>query len=186
MSRFTSRALEILAAGTMLAAACLAFAPKTAAAEYENGIELSLGASYYSNDDDSNLDFSSWGARYHHDFNARWGFEVAYTRQDQDSLEADVIEASARFSFFENDRIRVFAEWGAGVVSYDYARIVGGDAVIYGSDDAAIYHAGIGAEIDLNERFYLRPDFRQRWAVDFFSPYDDSTSEATLAAGVRF
>ena len=186
MSRYSSRFLESLAAAAAVAAALLAFAPASQAAELKNGAEISFGASYSSNDEDSQFDLSSWGLRYHYDFNDRWGIEGAYTNQDQDSIDADIYEASARFTFFENDRVRVFGLAGAGVFSYDYVFFVGEDALVVGNDDVAVYHLGIGAEVNLGDRFYLRPDLRQRWAVDFFSAYDDSTSEATLAFGFRF
>lgn len=191
MSRFSNRALELLAAATALAAACLAFAPKTAAAEYGNGFELTFGASYADNGVESDLDFSSYGARYHHNFSDRWGVELGYIRQDQDSLEADLLEASARFRIFSNDRVSVFALGGAGTVSYDFlGAIPAGQITIFPppdiSDDTTTWHLGIAAEIALTDRFYLRPDLRQRWARDVLFFYDDAASEATFAAGYRF
>lgn len=192
MSRFSSRALDLLAAATALAAACLAFAPEAGATDNPNGIELSFGASYADNGDESDLDFSSYGARYHHDFSDRWGVELSYIRQDQDSLEADLVEASARFRIFANDRVSVFALGGAGTVSYDYlgAIITDGETTIFPppdtSDDTTTWHLGIAAEIALSDRFYLRPDLRQRWAQDVSFVYDDAASEATFAAGFRF
>lgn len=185
MSRFDSRFLEILAAAAAIAAATLAFAPAAGAQDF--GVEVTAGASYYSTSGgDSEFDLSSWGFRAHRDFNDRWGLEISYTNQDQDTIDAEIYEASARFTFFQNDRVRVFALAGAGLLSYDYVYNVGGDAYVFGSDDTAIYHAGIAAEIALGDRFYLRPDFRNRWAIDLFSPYDDSSSEATLGFGYRF
>ncbi len=69
MSRYSSRFLEILAAGAALAAAALAFAPTAEAQPAANGVEAVAGASYYSCPDGSEIDLSSWGLRLHHDFN---------------------------------------------------------------------------------------------------------------------
>lgn len=187
MSRFNTPILEILAAGAAIAAASLAFAPAADAQETTFGVEVTAGASYYSvSGGDSEFDLSSWGFRTHRDWNDRWGLEFSYTNQDQDSIDAEIYEASARFTFFSNDRVRVFALAGAGLLSYDYVLDIGGGAYNFGSDDTAVYHLGIAAEIALGDRFYLRPDLRNRWAIDLFAPYDDSSSEATLGFGYRF
>ncbi len=82
--------------------------------------------------------------------------------------------------------MRVFAVVGGGALSYDYVYHVGGDAYDFGQDDTLTLNSGVAAEIALGDRFYFRPDFRERWAFDLFGPYEDSTSEATLAFGYRF
>jgi len=186
MNRFESRTLKAIAAGAALAAALLAFAPNSSAAELRNGVEATFGFSYYSIDDESNFDFSSVGARYHHDWNDRWGIEASYIHQDQQDIDAEILEVSARFTLFQNERIRLFGVGGVGALSYDYRLFIGEDALVSGSDDAPVFHVGIAADISLGERLYLRPDLRFRRAVDIFAPYDESTSEATLAFGYRF
>lgn len=191
MSRYDSRILKILAAGAALAAAYFACAPaahgQEAAAEETSsqGLEAAFGASYSSNGEGNDFDFSTLAVRYHHDWNDRWGIEGSYTRQDFDSFDADIYELSARFTFYQNDRIRLFALAGGGYLSYDWSLPTGGTSSS-GSDDAPVYHAGIAAQIALGENLYLRPDFRHRRAIDLYAPYDESSNEATLGFGYRF
>lgn len=182
MSRFESRTLKLIAAGAALAAALLAFAPASGAQEFSQGLEIAAGAGYSSND---HFDFSTLAIRYHYDWTERWGIEATYTNQDQDILEADIYEVSARFAFFQNDRVKVFAFAGGGWLSYEFGYSVGGDAYYYGSKDTVALSSGIAAEISLGDRLYLRPDLRERFALDIFGPYDESGTELTLAVGYR-
>ena len=194
MSRISSRLLKIAAATAALAFAFLAFAPdahseelasqELASQELDHGVELFAAASYASARDGSDFELSSAGIRYHYDWTERWGFEAAYTSQDY--LEADLYEASGRFTFFRDSRFRLLALAGAGVLSYEYSYDRGNGNYDLGQDDTLAVHAGIAAEIDLGDRLYLRPEFRQRWAIDLFGPYDDSSSQASLGLGYRF
>lgn len=185
MSRYKFTGLYRLAAGTAMTAALLAFAPAVKAQEFSQGVEFAVGASYNSNDDGSKVDLSALAIRYHYDWNERWGIEASYTNQDQDFLEADIYEISARFAFFQNERVKVFAFAGGGWLSYEYALLIGPEAVNYGSNDTVVFTSGIAAEISLGDRFYLRPEIRERFAFDIFGPYDESSTELTLAVGYR-
>jgi hypothetical protein len=185
MSRFESTSLNRLAAGAALAAALLAFAPASNAQEFSQGLEIAAGASYNSNDEGSDFDLSTLAVRYHYDWTENWGIEASYTNQDQDILEAELYEATVRFAFFQNEKVKVFAFAGGGWLSYDFGYLVGGDAYYFGSNDALALTSGIAAEISLGDRLYLRPDLRERFALDIFGPYDESSTELTLAVGYR-
>lgn len=199
MSRIYNRLLKIAAATAALAFAILAFAPEAHSQETHrqethsqethnqdlgHGVELFAGAGYSSNREGSDFDLSNAGLRYRYDWTGRWGVEVSYTSQDY--LEADLYEASGRFTFYTNARVRLIALAGAGVLSYDYSYDRGQGNYDLGQDDTLAVHAGIAAEIALGDRLYLRPDFRQRWAIDLFGPYDDSSSQISLGLGYRF
>jgi hypothetical protein len=186
MSRTYKSLLKIAAATAALAFAFLAFAPDAHSQELKHGVELFAGAGYASNSQGSDFDLSNAGIRLHFDWSERWGVEASYTSQDQDILEADLFEAAARFAFYQNPRVRVIAFAGAGLLSYDFSYHLSQGNVIAGEDDTLAVHAGIAAEIALGDRLYLRPDFRQRWAIDLFGPYENSSSQASLGLGYRF
>lgn len=186
MSRYDSRILKILAAGAALATAFFAFAPAAESQELDQGVEVATAASYASTSGDRDFELSSWAVRYHHELGRRWGLEGSFTHQDPDFIKSDLYELSARFTFFASDRVRVFALGGAGVFAYDFAIASGDGNIRFGSEEAAVFHLGLAAQVALGDRFYLRPDLRHRRALDLYSPLDNASSEASLAVGYRF
>ena len=189
MSRYESRILKIVAAGAALATAYFALASEAQGQEYDgfrHGAEVAIGASYSEHGEGDDFDFASGALRYHFDWNERWGVEGSFARQKHDFAHSDYYELSARFTFFANDRIRLFALAGGGLLRYDYDYPIIDGSRFEGTEEASAYHAGIAAQVALGERFYFRPDLRQRWVTDFFESSDDSSSEATLGFGYRF
>jgi hypothetical protein len=186
MSRFESRSLKLVTAAALLAAALLAFAPATNAQELSHGLEIAVGASYNSSAfDREEFDFSTFGIRYRYHWTDRWGIEASYTQQDQ-GLNAEIYEISMRLGFYQNERVNVFAFVGSGWLSYEFLYPLHQDSAPYlFSNDTVVLSSGIAAEVNLGDRLYLRPDFRGRYAFDIFGPYDDFTTELTLAVGYR-
>lgn len=86
---------------------------------------------------------------------------------------------------------------GPGVVSYETRQgcfvCFDNDGHLrntYDSEDLATLHAGIGLQINLSPRFYLRPDVKARW-IEGFSSSDgfersEADFEATFAVGWKF
>ncbi len=189
MSRYESRILKIIAAGTALATAYFALAADAQGQEqddYRHGAEVAIGAHYAENSSGNDIEFATGALRYHYAFNERWGIEGSFTRQKLDFTRSDFFELSARFTFFQNERVGLFAFAGGGLLRYDYDYPIIDGSRFEGTEEASAYHAGIAVQIALGDRFYLRPELRQRWLIDLFGPFDEESSEATLGFGYRF
>ncbi|MEM1203327.1 MAG: porin family protein [Acidobacteriota bacterium] len=157
----------------------LASSPSWAKHE-KGGIEVPVGVGYLSSSDD--LDLTVYGLRAHVRFNPRWAMEGSLTVQDGLDSDDDPLffDLSARVTAYEWKSAEMFALFGAGFVDFD-TRIFNTRI----SSTSATFHAGLGIQVDLNERLYLRPDLRYRWGSDLDS-IDDGITELTAALGWRF
>lgn len=202
-----SRSIVVLPRGNRFQAGISAVAlvavltPVSVAAEVgppshlRRSIEVAIG----SFDDGTSVleaDEVSWSARFVQRFSNPWGLEVSASRHRLDRLgvdsEAFSLEVSARRSLLRNEHVDLFVYGGAGFADSESRRelfflfpdepIVSFQSV---EEDSFTLHAGIGIEIALSERLYLRPDLRERWLNDlnrtgFFD------RELSLGLGWRF
>lgn len=154
-------------------------APAAFAAENGAYVEGFLGKIFYETDFD--LDETTFGARGGYRFGERWGIEGAISRQDVEFFdEVYFADFSLRRSLAGGDRTELFLIAGPGLF-----RIDSGDFLVDSSETELAFHAGLGLDINLGERFYLRPDVRARWIDSDFLD-DDIHTEVTLGAGFRF
>lgn len=123
---------------------------------------------------DSDADFhsESYGLRGGYRFNNTWALEgtVARLNEDADIWFGDL---SAKAYLIDTSHFEIYALGGPGVykVESDYEKVM--------------LHLGIGAEIGLGQRAYLRPEVRGRWLADELKA-DEGLVEYSLGLGWRF
>ena len=138
--------------------------------------ELFGGAgALYSSSSGLSLRTETVGARGGFSLSRVWTVEAALSRTSGDPITWNG-EVSAKAYLFQNERVRLFALAGPGIRHEDLAG---------GSVDAATVHVGIGVEIALSPKFYLRPELRSRWPTAHFDEGHRS-EDLTLGVGWRF
>jgi len=174
-----NRRLDALFRALILAACVLPLLSAAAGAQEEpRGISFELfgGASaIYTSDRGLSVHTDSFGVRGGFHLTRIWTVEAALSQSRHDRLLLNG-EVSAKAYLFQADRFRFFALAGPGI-QYEY---VAGDEGISGT-----VHAGIGAEINLGAKTYLRPEVRARWYGDQLGGRD-YTLDYTLGFGWRF
>ncbi len=151
-----------------------------ATAQEEEGFSLELFVGFDSfNSAFDNRDDITYGLRAGHFVSPRWGFEAAISEVDS---EADIffLDLSARFSLLHNGRHRLFLLGGAGVFRFEFDELSRG----FTTEDLTL-HVGLVYTYDLSERFYLRPQFLNRWINTDFG-FDEFQEELSLGIGLRF
>lgn len=163
---------------TLLALTAMAL-PIAAAAQDEprgSSFELFGGAgAVYSSSSSLSLHTETLGARGGFSLTRVWTVEAALSRTSGDPVTWNG-EISAKAYFFQVEGVRLFALAGPGIRREDLPG---------GSTDSATVHAGIGAEIALSPRFYLRPELRSRWPTAHFDERHRS-EDLTVGFGWRF
>jgi hypothetical protein len=104
-----------------------------------------------------------------------WTLEAGLSRSGSDNPAWNG-EISAKAYLYQADRFRLFGLVGPGIRRQDVAGR---------STDMTTVHAGIGGEIGLSARTYLRPEVRARWPTSHFNERTRST-DYTLGFGWRF
>lgn len=186
MLRTFARCLAVSLAAVSIFAVGIGPAEAQSADAFRNSIELSLSPSYSSA---NGLDSEAFGLRYSRFFDERWGLQIAYQREDGAFFDDDeILEASAQLRFFENDRLQFFGYFGAGVLRYGLFNIDPAANTIpdLGDDEILSVHFGLGLDIDLGERLFLRPDVIFRRYEDILDIRDSHVTDATIAVGYRF
>jgi opacity protein-like surface antigen len=165
----------------LLASALMAL-PAAAAAQDEPrapSFELFGGASaFYSSSSSRStgltLHTESVGARGGFSLTRVWALEATLSRSSDYHIAWNG-EVSAKAYLFQGDRARLFALAGPGIHREDLS----GD-----SADSTTVHVGIGVEIELSPRFYLRPELRSRWPTAHLDDRNRAT-DITLGFGWR-
>lgn len=113
----------------------------------------------------------SYGARGGFRFNNVWALEGSVSRiKDTDVWFGDL---SAKAYFLHLNRFEMYAVASPGLFK------------VSGEDPRLTLHAGIGAEIALTERLYLRPEVRGRWLAKELD-HDSGLVDYSLGLGWRF
>jgi opacity protein-like surface antigen len=174
-----NRRFDALFRALILAACTLPLLSAAAVAQEERrgtSFELFGGASaIYSSDRGLSLHAESFGVRGGFHLTRIWTVEAQLSRSSHDRLLLNG-EVSAKAYLFQADRFRFFALAGPGLQYEDAA---------YRGGISSTVHAGIGAEIDLTAKTYLRPEVRAGWYSDHLSG-TDYTLNYTLGFGWRF
>jgi hypothetical protein len=126
-------------------------------------------------DSDSDLETEAFGLRGGFRFNNVFALEGSLSRLNED---VDVWFGDLSFNafFIHSDRFEVYGLAGPG-----YYRVSDDGE---GLNDLTV-HAGLGAEISLGERTYLRPEVRGRWLAEELR-FDEGLVDYSLSFGWRF
>ena len=157
------------------ATALLSFAVASSAwAQHgETGPSFELfGARIEPTDSDADFHSESYGLRGGYRFSNTWALEGTAARLNED-VDIWLGDLSAKAYLIDSSYFEIYALGGAGVykVEDDYEK--------------ATLHLGIGAEIGLGQRAYLRPEVRGRWIADELKA-DEGLAEYSLGIGWRF
>jgi hypothetical protein len=151
----------------------LAVAFPALAQDVETGPSFELfGARVEPTDSDADFHTEAYGVRGGYRFSSRWALEGALSRLDED-VDVWFGDLSAKVYAFQSDRFGIYALGGPGVNR------------IEDRDEELTLHAGIGAEIGLGQRAYLRPEVRGRWLADELKS-DEGLVDYSLGIGWRF
>jgi hypothetical protein len=160
-----------------MAAAALMAAPSAASAQSDArraSFDL-FGAYVRPVDSDADADTEAFGLRGGYRFTGPWALEGSLSRLNED-VDLWFADLSAKAYFVHHDRFEVYALAGPGIF-----RVSEGDF----EEDETTVHVGLGAEIGLGERAFLRPEVRGRWLADELI-FDDGIADYSLGFGWRF
>lgn len=174
------------AVGAVLLTLALAAAP--AQAQAGSG-SFELYAGYYSPDSNILDDDVTYGVRAGYRLSDAFAVEGSVGRYEdsQDILglaqvdfELTLVDASAVWYLNPGSSSEFFIFGGPGWAFADASADFLGVPLDSASDDTLTLHAGLGLNLGLTERVYLRPEARARW----FDDSDDAVDvEASLALG---
>jgi hypothetical protein len=152
----------------------LAVAPRASAQESNPGSIEVFGArvdTIQSSEGHAN----AYGLRGGYRFNRVWALEGSAEHMDT-GFTNWFVDLSAKAYFVHSNRFEIYGLAGPGLF-----RI----SAFGESDSQATVHAGLGAEIGLSSRAYLRPEVRSRWATDDLK-FNDGLVSYSLGIGWRF
>lgn len=136
-----------------LAAALILFLGSSAAHAQEEyrGFSLDLFGSYFSAEADGDTaNEESWGLRGSYRFTNVWALEAALSTVREDGVDAYFGDVSVKAYLVDTSRFEGYLLGGVGSLKVEDA-------------EETTLHLGLGAEIQLGERAYLRPEVRGRW-----------------------
>jgi len=157
------------------ATALLSFAIASAASaqDVRTGASFGLfGARVQPTDSDADVHTEAYGLRGGYRFGGVWALEGSLSRLNEDA-ELWFGDLSAKAYLVHSNRFEIYALGGPGVYKIEDV------------GEKATVHLGIGAEIGLGERAYLRPEVRGHWLADELR-VDDGLVDYSLGIGWRF
>ncbi len=132
-------------------------------------------------ENDLDEDFGVYGLRFGRRFGEHWGAELSFSRLDEDFSGVEYLFADLSAKRFLNDGEKVDFYLSGGIGDF---RVSFGDNVFFEEEDDAFgVHLGFGLEADFGERFFVRPEIKQRWIDQ--DGFDDLHGEATFSLGIR-
>ncbi|MEM9293094.1 MAG: outer membrane beta-barrel protein [Acidobacteriota bacterium] len=105
---------------------------------------------------------SSVGVRAIREFSPLWSSEISYTRASGtglDPLEYDLVDLSIRRVLAQRGRFELFGFAGAGWGRFEVDRRIQDE-----SESSVTGHVGLGLDVSFGKRFYLRGEYRRRFA----------------------
>ncbi len=157
------------------ATALLSFAVASSASaqDVERGPSFELfGGRIEPTDSDADFHSESYGLRGGYRFGNMWALEGTVARLNED-VDVWFGDLSAKAYLIDTSRFEVYALGGPGVYKVEDA------------SEKVTLHLGVGAEIGLGQRAYLRPEVRGRWLADELKA-DEGLAEYSLGIGWRF
>lgn len=151
----------------------LAAASSASAQDVETGAVFELfGARVEPTDSDADFHTEAYGLRGGYRFSNVWALEGSLARLNED-VDVWFGDLSAKAYAFQSDRFGIYALGGPGLYKVEE------------EDEELTLHLGIGAEIGLGQRAYLRPEVRGRWLADELKA-DEGLVDYSLGIGWRF
>ena len=148
-------------------------------------------------------DEAAFGVRGGYRFTDRWAIQGSISRTElfdiytpyvDAGLDATFFDVSAMFFITPSRRAELFVYGGVGMARFDLGvgpiRFGTGNGRVhvprFGAtvDDVFTTHVGLGVNIRLSDKMYLRPDIRSRWLDDFDGGTVDA--EPSIGLGWRF
>lgn len=168
------RSLNALCRILILTACALPLLASSAAAQTEDhGPAFEIFGGYLENLGSSQPRI--FGIRGSYRFTDVWAVEGAFAKVDVGG-QVWFGDVSAKAYLVDTRRFEIYALGGPGRFR---SRLLGD------TFNQNTVHLGLGAEIGLGARAYLRPEIRTRWATDDIT-WDDRLSEISLGFGWRF
>ena len=99
--------------------------------------------------------------------------EGSLSRLNEEDVDIWFGDLSLKAYFVHSDRFEMYALAGPGLFRVE------------SEDEQTTLHFGLGADIGLGERAYLRPEARGRWLEDELR-FDDGIVDYSLGIGWRF
>lgn len=168
------RRLNTLFCSLILAAFALPVLSSSAVAETtDHGPALDVFAGYFDNFGFGNP--KAFGLRGSYRFSSVWAVEATYSKAD---VEGQVWfgDASVKAYLVDTSRFSFYALGGPGIFRSRFSGESFNDNTV---------HLGLGAEVELGARAYLRPEVRGRWSTDEIN-WNARLVEYTLGVGWRF
>lgn len=161
---------------TIALAAWLASSSSASAQSERRGLSLDVfGAEVRSTELDEDFDSESYGLRSGYRFTDTWALEGSLSRLNED-FGVWFGDLSAKAYLVDSKHLEVYGLAGPG-----FLRV----SAFGEHEDRATVHLGLGAEIALGERAYLRPEVRGRWLADELGA-NDGIVDYSLGLGWRF
>lgn len=170
----------------LIAGSCLGITVPAQALDSTSRLEVYGGLFFFDNQSDSESREEIFGVRGSYSFSPRWSVEASAGRMDLSDRVSEPGELSLDVNLWVTD---LSAKLAIPLGERSSVQIVAGPSYLFGTGDVDDFdswgaHLGLGLEVGLGERFYLRPDVRA-YRFDVDGEELDNT-QATLALGVRF
>jgi hypothetical protein len=170
MNRRLSTLFRILILATC---ALPAFSLSAAAQTVERGPALDVFGGYLGSSDSGHP--RTFGVRGSYRFTDVWAIEAAFSKVDIGG-QVGFGDFSAKAYFLRADRFKVYALGGAGLLRSRFF----GETL-----EENTVHLGLGTEIGLGARTYLRPEIRSRWDINHIN-WNERITEYSLGLGWKF
>lgn len=124
---------------------------------------------------DGDASTEAYGLRGGYRFTNTWAVEASLSKLNED-VDLFFGDLSLKAYVMHSDRFEIYALAGPGKLRIE-------EGIFEEDEDTA--HAGIGAEISLGERAYVRPEVRGRWFTDDLK-FEDGIVDYSLGFGWHF
>jgi Outer membrane protein beta-barrel domain len=143
----------VLFCGLLAAVFGLLLPAESHAQEADRGFSLDLFGAYLTAESGGDTaEEESWGLRGSYRFTNVWALEGALSTLRDDGTDVYFGDLSAKAYLLRSGRFEGYLLGGAGLLRIDDL-----------DDEETTLHLGLGAEIKLSDRAYLRPEVRARW-----------------------
>ncbi len=160
--------------GLLTVVALLFVAGPSNAGDQKWNLEIVWGYDFIENDADQDLEFTAF--RIGRALGDRWAIEGSNRWFDGKGIgDARLFDLTAKYYLTGQRDIRPYVLAGPGRLEFDNS---------FASDSAWTFSAGVGLEVELPGRFYLRTEIRQFW-IDFDGVDEDLNGEGSLGFGLR-
>jgi hypothetical protein len=169
------RILEICTIPALAALIFLGVSSSASAQDENPGASIDLFGARVDTVESSAGHANSYGLRGGYRFNSVWALEGSAEHVDE-GFTNWFVDLSAKAFLIDTSHFEIYGLAGPGLFRV---------SAFGESDNQATVHAGLGAQIGLGSRAYLRPEVRARWATDDLK-FNDGLVSYSLGVGWRF